>query len=41
MLTDFYTPEILKDDYLFCESGKKFNYYAPEEMDMKEYVEFI
>jgi len=28
ILTDFYTPEILKDDYKFSESGK---YYAPPE----------
>jgi dynein heavy chain len=41
MLTDFYLPDILKDDYLFCKTGKKYNYFAPEEMDFKEYIEWI
>jgi len=38
VLTDFYCPEILKDDYRFSSSGV---YYAPAYTDIKGYIEYI
>jgi Dynein heavy chain C-terminal domain/Dynein heavy chain AAA lid domain len=38
ILSDFYTPEILKDDYKFSESG---TYFAPEHADHDGYLEYI
>jgi len=38
ILSDFYTPEILKDTYRFSESGK---YYAPPESELQGYIDFI
>jgi len=38
ILLDFYTPDILRDDYKFSPKGI---YYAPEEGPLEEYKEYI
>ena len=38
ILKDFYTDQILKDDYKFSESG---TYYAPAEGNLENYREYI
>jgi len=38
ILSDFYTPEILDDDYKFSPSG---TYYAPKEGNMQSYLDYI
>jgi len=38
ILTDFYCPEILKDDYKFSPSGI---YYAPSHAELETYVDYI
>jgi len=38
ILTDFYCPDILKDEYKFSPSGK---YYAPPFADLGSYVDYI
>jgi len=38
ILTDFYCPDILKDEYRFSSSG---TYYAPAYTDLKGYIDYI
>lgn len=38
ILSDYYTPEILKDGYKFSESGK---YVVPPDGNLASYIEFI
>ena len=38
MLSDFYTPEVLKDGYKYSESGK---YYVPPDGPLSSYMDFI
>jgi len=38
ILSDFYTPDALKDNYKYCESGK---YFIPADGPISSYVDFI
>lgn len=40
LLEDFYTVNILSDDYKFSPKGKEYGYFVPPETDLEGYLEF-